>query len=142
MKSEEVEAAIYIIGQNILQNQLLARFLQEQSGVACDCDPHLEPKGIASVASKRTCLLLLDGKQKSLSDVCDNAEIGKVLGIPGTLVALFNVDPCGDSESNVIMKGIKGVFYHQDPPHHIAKGAKAILDGELWYTRKGRILKK
>ena len=51
-------------------------------------------------------------------------------------IALFNVDPSLGIEEEAVVRGVKGIFYEQDPVDRLPKGVSAILDGELWVSRE------
>lgn len=51
-------------------------------------------------------------------------------------LSLFNVDPHLQLERDAISRGVRGVFYTNEPPDILSKGAQSILKGELWYSRK------
>jgi len=50
--------------------------------------------------------------------------------------ALFNISPGLGFEERIMSCGAHGFFYTHDSLEQIAKGVRAIFDGELWISRK------
>jgi len=51
------------------------------------------------------------------------------------LVALFNISAGRGIEERILKQGVQGFFYRHDSLEQVAKGVRAILDGELWISR-------
>ena len=131
------DVSINIVGNNMLQNDLLLSFLNNTTGLKGNCLSIPELKAITvksdSVPSK---FILID--YNSIDAKHFSKEINtlkKSIG-PGHLVALCNVESNAKIEKTAMNNSIAGVFYDSDPPQTISKGIVAILNGDLWYTRK------
>ncbi len=133
---EKKKSIVYVIGSNGLQNRLLAGLIQENTALECRCKTDLNPLTIAEAQAQLKSLLLIDGgAEENLIRVCSRPEIETGIRSPGFYLAFFNVVKNGDCEMDLVRKGIRGIFYASDPPELMAKGAQAILKGELWYRR-------
>ncbi|MBW2538459.1 MAG: response regulator transcription factor [Deltaproteobacteria bacterium] len=130
-------AFLNIVGQNILQNELLLSFLKKETGLQGACIPKLESiTQIDANESKSPQLLILDCKNIGLENLL--ADIGAWDG-SNTCQCFFilcNVDPDSGIEKSAMDNGIQGIFYNNDPLELITKGICAILEGDLWYSRK------
>ncbi len=129
----KMETAIFVIGPNRLQNELLATYIQEASGIGCQCCATIETPLILRL---NKVLLLLDSLQDSLSALCNEPDVQSFLSLPNQMLAFFNASPDGNGERELLKHGVRGIFYKSDPPQRIAKGTQAILDGDLWFRRK------
>ena len=131
------EPNIHIVGENRLQNELLVSFLKDKTSFEVSCSQNLEP--IAPIKEDESPLsqfFLIDCNvfdvQKYWAEIesCKNS-------IPSqSFVALCNVDPKFKIEKFAMKNNIQGIFYKDDPPGVIRKGISAILNGDLWYSRK------
>ena len=130
-------AYVQIIGKNKLQNELLLSYLQRESGLKGTCS--LSPGAAvpdSSQISGASQFLLVDCKSFELDCLLDNISLWK-RSIPcHCFIALCNVDPEMKIEKLAVDHGIQGIFYKNDPPQTIPKGINAILNGDLWYSRK------
>jgi len=129
---------INIFGPQVLQNELMADLIANETGFTCRC---CEDTDIAQVINKhadKSILILWDCLNKGLSAVWtdlgarfsdNNLQCG---------VVLFNVSQQIDIqlEKEILKRGIKGVFMQSCPRPIFIKGLQAIKKGELWFSRR------
>lgn len=127
---------IYIIGPNYFQNELLASYLKKEVGLECRHNTDLNPTALFDRSSTQRYLLLIDCMEGEASELLKSPEVAQVLQIPRCLLVFFNVDPRKEDEGELVRRGVRGAFYRSDPPRMLVKGVVAILEGELWYSRK------
>ena len=132
-------ACIQVVGKNRLQNELLLSFVEEKINIDILCAQDLES---TSLIHKNTSghgpiqFLLVDYNEFSVENLWDVIDSLKS-SMPGqSCVALFNVDPQMKIEKRAMRSKIQGIFYNNDPPGVITKGVAAILNGDLWFSRK------
>ena len=63
-------------------------------------------------------------------------EAGSNPGLSSYNIALFNISPETGDEKEFMDRGIRGVFNSNEPLNMLPKGVQAILNGEMWYSRK------
>lgn len=128
---------VYVVGPGLLQNELMAFFLEQHIGVKglivsdmrCATGKNTHPGG-------RPSLILFDCHRKEAENIFSDLRQygqGDLSDVP---IALFNVDPSTGIEQEAISLGVKGFFYEHDPPHLFPKGVAAILDKQLWVSRE------
>ena len=143
MPSEEkiptqlTDRTICIIGPRRLQNQLLANFLHQESGVTCLEGEDVETVFAAdSQKDHDTKLLLWDCHDMDIDTMLlelkphSDQIFGRHFLVP------FNVDPDLGNEEKALDCGIRGFFYRQDSPEQLLKGIRAIFSNELWVSRE------
>ncbi|WP_172683734.1 LuxR C-terminal-related transcriptional regulator [Desulfosarcina cetonica] len=83
-------------------------------------------------------LVLWDGYGLNLEEMNVKLRLGDAPDPIEQAMALFNVDPDASAafERQVIERCIRGIFYLNEPLDRFIKGVKAILQGELWFSRK------
>ena len=132
----EPETVVHIVGPNKLQNGLLNSFLAKEAGLKCTCGPMPELTNMRDTEGAQTCLVMLDCMG------IDRVKLWTKLGIePNSTtshcpVVLFNVEPDHEIEKEAMDRGVRGVFYDSEPPDRFPKGIRAVLNGELWYSRE------
>jgi len=126
---------VLIIGPNMLQNELLARFLEKETGLPCSFSPELDGN-TTNASALSACLLLLDCRGTELGHLWAMIERGPTVNVTGCCIALFNLDANTGREKEIMDRGIHGIFYMGEPLDMFPRGVKAILDGEMWYSRK------
>lgn len=131
------DAFLNIIGQNILQNELFLSFLKKETGLKGTCSPNLESiTQIDANESKSTQLLILDCKNVGLENLLADISAWNSLNSCQCFFILCNVNPNSGIEKSAMDNGIQGIFYSNDPLELITKGICAVLNEDLWYSRK------
>jgi LuxR family transcriptional regulator of csgAB operon len=135
-KSQKPAAApiVCIIGPNLFQNELFAHFIRQTTDLECRCECF--PLEDALNAGPGRSLVLIDCANNRYSD--DTVGLLARLRVAGgrATVAFFNVHPDRKFEKEVVLQGVKGIFFHSDPLELIAKGIQALVAGEAWFSRK------
>ena len=130
------DKAIYIIGAQRLQNELMVSFLERETGAKCTTSEdvrHVTARDDKNMSQPK--LILLDCMEKDLDAYLVELESSGENTMYRHLVALFNVSPGMGIEEKALRRGIRGFFYEQDPLERFPKGLQAMLNGELWASR-------
>ena len=129
---------IYIVGSGKLQNELMAVFLDQLTGMKCLTgeDLHSIQGMVDDSEGEQQSLVLLDCQGKSLERLLGELEACGPEFLSRVFVALFNVDPRLRIEQEALVRGARGFFYEQDSLDRFPKGVDTILDGELWVSRE------
>jgi len=53
-----------------------------------------------------------------------------------SMAAVFNLIRGLRIEEELVRRGIRGIFYANDPPDHLQKGVLRLLEGEIWISRE------
>ncbi len=114
----------------------MAWYLQENTGLTCVCSKNLNTDSFSGPPGAKITLILLDCLGNDLTSLWSTIRSFLDSGNKGYYIAIFNM-PTGQPFGNdLVKKGIRGIFYNSDPLPNLAKGVPAILNGELWYSRK------
>ena len=127
---------IFIVSHNILQNELLLSFLKDKTGFNGSCLSFLDPASLKKKdRSTANNIFLIDCKSIDMKNIWPNIPMIKKSDSCRVFFALFNVDLSKKVETTAMDNGIHGVFYEDDPLDNVPKGIRAILNGDLWYSR-------
>jgi len=132
-------ASVNIVGRNMLQNELLLSFLKKKTGIKGTCCPNLE--SITPIDANESAipqLLILDFKNIDVRNFWTDIRawnFSNPCPCPRFFV-LCNAEPDSRFEKNALDNGIQGIFYNNDPLKLICKGICAVLNGDIWYSRK------
>ncbi len=131
------EKLIYIIGALKLQNEMMASLIERETDIKClvvEDVGHVPGLNDKEIGQHKLILWDCLGKDP---EIC-LAELEQVdrTALNRYLVALFNVSPGLQFEEKAVARGVRGLFYEQDPFEKLSKGIQAIFDGELWVSRK------
>ena len=126
---------VRIIGHNRLQNDLLAYFLEKETGIKCVSSPDFSNIRFDRGRGKGLCLILRNCQGIDPGNPWSGIGIGAKSRHPEYTLALFNVPRGKKIEKKIAERGIRGIFYEDAPLERFQKGIPAILDGELWFPR-------
>jgi len=135
-KEAATDHHVHIIGRNDLQNELLKRFLAEETGIECTYGPDQDTLADGSDSPPAPGLVLYDCFGKDVKRLWADLEARGNPGTPEQQIAFFNLDPGFEDEKDFLDRGVRGVFHSNGPLSMIPKGVLAILNGEMWYSRK------
>ena len=127
---------VHIVGPLQFQNELMAWYIRESTGLVCTCRKNLNTEPLSDPPEEKTALILLDSLGNDLTSLWSEIRSFFDSKQKGYYIALFNMANDQSFGNDLVKKGIRGVFYNSDPLPNLAKGVPAILDGELWYSRK------
>jgi len=135
-KRQLTDKMVYIVGPLKLQNDLMALFLNLETGAKCLVSkdllhiPATDDEGIGQPK-----LVLLDCLGKDIESLLVELESDGKKILHQNLVALFNVNPGWRIEEKAVGLGLRGFFYEGDDLDRITKGVYAIFNGEFWLSR-------
>ena len=135
MKRIKKKDKIYIFGPLKLQNELLVSYLEKNTGMDCE---YWRKQKITSIPDRkdiRSSLILLDCYDNDMDSLWIKLDLSFFSTRHECYVALFNVNLKKRLEKEAVKRNVRGIFYNGDPPEILIKGVKAILEGELWYSR-------
>ena len=127
--------SVHILSSNTLFNELLASHLEMKAGLKSAFYSKLSLAHIVKNEPDLTHLVLADCPDTNLAQLWPRLGIETIPKQAKYFIALFNVDPGRKLEREAMNKGIRGIFYNNEPLKIFLKGVLAILKGELWYSR-------
>jgi len=125
---------IFVVGNNTLQNQLIASFLENRLGIKCLAVAEYNETLLQNDTADKQHIILYDCMGKNPIDCVKECTID--LDSDSLIVSLFNLDRNSDIEEEMLLRGIRGFFYKWDSLRHFEKGVSALLKGEYWISRK------
>ena len=125
---------VHIIGPNTLQNELLSRFIEDETELTCTFGSKLDM--YANNPEGTTCLILYDCMGSDIANLWAELETGPNPGPSKCHIALFNIVPETEDEKEFLDRGVRGVFHSNESLDMFPRGVQAILNGEMWYSRK------
>ncbi|HDS15303.1 MAG TPA: response regulator transcription factor [Proteobacteria bacterium] len=135
MSENAAEWLIYIVGSGNVQGELLAIFLEKETGLPCRNDTG---GGLLPASLKPGCraIVFSDCKGRSVSYIVSRLKDHDFQTSEDVFIALFNVDSACNVEEELLRLGVWGVFYEEDPPKNLCRGVEAIRNGEIWLSRQ------
>ena len=126
----------YIVGTRRLENELMASYLERQSGDPCFVAenvshiPTYNPK-----TNGRPKLLFWDCQGNNFKSLLTELRAWNIRNPSAKTSVLFNVPSDLEFKKKFILEGILGLFYEKDSLDLFMKGVQSIIDGKLWLPR-------
>lgn len=130
------ESTICVIGTKKRQNELMTSFLERETSAKCvagDNNFDIPEKSRASARKPR--LILWDCQEGGAECLLEFESRCETIA-DEDFVVFTNVRTGLGIEEEAIDLGVRGFFYESDPLERLPKCLQAILDGELWVSRK------
>ncbi len=131
-----MESQIYIVGPVKLQNEMMAQCLESSTELTCVCCSESDLSSTLNKTNGHPSLILWDSVGNDMDNLWTALGVGFNLSNDQHFVVLFNVNQDKGVEKEAAIRGVRGVFYKNDPFEIFAKGIQAILKGELWFSRE------
>jgi DNA-binding NarL/FixJ family response regulator len=128
--------AFYIVGTRRLENELMASYLERQTGDSCfvaenvNHIPTDNPK-----TNGRPKLLFWDCQGNNFKSLITELRAWAMRNPSAKTSVLFNVPSDLEFEKKFVLEGIHGFFYENDPLDVFMKGVRTVIDGKLWFSR-------
>ena len=132
-----VSWTIYVSGPCRVNNELLASFLEAKIGTKCVAKKTIDDVfGVDGQETDKPKLVLLDCFAKDPDRLF--LEVESCYRGMGTsdLMAVFNLIRGLRIEEELVIRGVRGIFYANDLPDHVQKGIHGLLGGEIWISRE------
>jgi LuxR family transcriptional regulator of csgAB operon len=120
-----------------VNNELLASFLEAEIGTKCVAKENIDDVvGVDSQETDKPKLMLLDCFAKDPERLF--LEVESCYRDMGTsnLMAVFNLIRGLRIEEELVIRGVRGIFYANDLPDHLQKGVHGLLEGRIWISRE------
>ena len=128
---------IYIVGPCRVNNELLASFLESKLGKKCVAKDLIDDVfDVDDQETNTSKLVLLDCFAKDPERLFLEVESCRRSIPDQVLTAVFNLIRGLKIEKELVMRGIRGIFYANDHPDKIDRGVRALLEGEIWISRE------
>jgi DNA-binding CsgD family transcriptional regulator len=130
------KSEVHILGPNKLQNALMASYLENETGSPCFYSKDM--KLSSALNGGERCLVLWDCTGSAVGNLLTQLDTEFESGSAGIFPALFNAALDRKSykvHRAAVLRGIRGIFFEDDPPEVFAKGVSIILKGEHWLSR-------
>jgi DNA-binding NarL/FixJ family response regulator len=127
---------ISIVGENAFNNELLATFLNQRTGIECGCADLNNFKTATDPAAYATRLIFLDCTGIDVGNLWSLLNIERRPADSSRLLVLDHVLSNWRIENQAIHIGVRGILYDRPDLEFYPRVVRAILDGELWYPRK------
>jgi DNA-binding NarL/FixJ family response regulator len=81
-------------------------------------------------------LILVDCQGRSSEELLVELQSWHEYNLSGYKLVFFNLTQGLEIEKELALKGVRGLFYEQEPFERFVKGVLTVINGELWLSRK------
>jgi len=128
---------IYVVGPCRVNNELLASFLEAKIGAKCAAKETIDDVvGVDVQETDKPKLLLLDCFAKDPERLFLEVESCCRDLAPSDSMAVFNLIRGLRIEEELVIRGVRGIFYATDHPDNLQKGVLGLLGGKIWISRE------
>jgi len=126
---------IYLSGSNSIQSELLAVFIEKETGLPCRIagDREMFP---SELVPGRRAIIFSDCQNRNAGEIVAGMRGFKPQELAETFVIFFNVDRMLKIEVELLHLGLWGMFYEGDPLSSLPLGVESIRKGEIWLSRQ------
>ncbi len=115
-------------------NELLALTVRRELGVPCTAVS--DPSALHGPEANDSLLLADDADPSARGALLAVLGDGREARVaPGTVGALFNVDPAVSDVAECLRAGVRGLFLVSDSMEQVMAGLRSLLAGEAWIPR-------
>jgi LuxR family transcriptional regulator of csgAB operon len=131
------DVIICIIGPNNMHNDLIAYYLESNTGAKCIVGAEINhiPLPDDSKYNRQPWLGLWDSSGSDLHKLLMELKSYGICRFSESYAALFNVKRGLGIEEKCLRNGIRGFFYEADPLCKFIMGVQTIFNGKLWISR-------
>jgi DNA-binding NarL/FixJ family response regulator len=130
------ETIVHIVGEKSLNTELLVDFMEDEFEFTCRLSAKDALTAALNEPQVQTHLALIDYEGMHESKHSKLPEIGTALEDPRCRLILYNVDPAHRVEMDALKRGVRGILYKHQPIELFPRAVRAVLNGELWFSRK------
>jgi DNA-binding NarL/FixJ family response regulator len=137
--ASRTDSAVYILGPRRFQNEIIALFLERETGARCLIKEELSLVGsLAGVTDhgRHPKLSLWDCQGKDSNSLLAHLSACGGEKLRRNPVVLYNLAHGLGIEEECVWRGVRGFFYEHDSLPQFLKGVHAVLNGQLWFSRE------
>lgn len=135
-ESPKTPREFYIVGPRKLQNQLISYYLAREIGARCLVCESIHQVVVDAASDEQARLLVVDCQETAPEELLMELEACPAEALSRVNFILLNIVRGLGFEENLIWKGVRGFLYEEDPLDWLKEGILAVLDGEIWLSRK------
>ncbi|MCK4807809.1 MAG: response regulator transcription factor [Candidatus Aegiribacteria sp.] len=135
MSNDADEWLIYILGPRKMQNELLAAFLEKETGITCRTESTDEFSWQA-VDEQGKIMVFCDCLAKKYLEMLELVSSANFHKHSNLYPVLYNVVEEISIGAELLCLEVWGLFFDGEPPENLVRGIEAIQKGEIWLPRQ------